>query len=740
MSLENTAANIDGDEEEFVDELTPGTQLMHGQYTIESFLAAGGFGITYLARDSLDRRVVIKECFPGSFCRRQNCSVTPRSRAHQNELKSIVRLFTQEAQSLAKATHPNIVHVHQVFNENNTAYMALDFVNGRDLLEILEEDSQSLQPDVVEGYLVKILDAIGHIHKLGILHRDISPDNIIIDESGEPVLIDFGAARESRNENASRLLSALRVVKDGYSPQEFYITGGEQTPSCDLYSLAASFYHLITGDLPPDSQIRLTSRATEEADPYVPLAQRTEAYTENFVDALDKAISIMPRERMQSAEEWLTHLKDGAVAPAPQAAPVRATTPAAPAERHGSAMSLILATTAIVALLGVGAFYMTAGNKGAPASGTQTATSAAPEAPRAEATIPAPLPRDASSEVASTETAAIAPTPAPVATPAADPVAPVVATTHDLPPVEDVQTSIATLVTPSFDETAEENLTPSLTAASIAFTRPNPRPMIELVMAEASSVDTLPHIGLNPTDAQVKISEADKALQSSVEFFVSMAKEQPKLVTAPARRIEPVVVVEEPSPTTEDALAAIMTGFGAAPPFTLSPWQAGVVASVEENGPDWLTPNADIVSINGAPMTTNDDISQTLNALASADDASTFEVTLGVEPRGNQPVFERTITMNKEKQILLLNGLRFMTRENNGVWITEVVEAPTDSAFKVGDRLLSYVESFENIDGPDSLQTILDDGLAQGKTNFGFAVSRNGETWVEQLSLASNAN
>ena len=271
MSLEEqvSSADVDGVEEEFVDELKPDTQLMHGQYTIEGFLAAGGFGITYLARDSLNRRVVVKECFPGNFCRRQNASVMPRSRAHQNELTSIVRLFSQEASSLAKANHPNIVGVHQVFEENNTAYMALDFVHGRDLLEILKEDRDSLTPEVVEGYLVKVLGAIQHIHDLGMLHRDISPDNIIINEAGEPILIDFGAAREesSSDERVTRMLSALRVVKDGYSPQEFYIAGSKQTPSCDLYSLAASFYHIITGDLPPDSQTRLSARAANDVDP-----------------------------------------------------------------------------------------------------------------------------------------------------------------------------------------------------------------------------------------------------------------------------------------------------------------------------------------------------------------------------------------------------------------------------------------------------------------------------------------
>ncbi|MEM8803875.1 MAG: serine/threonine-protein kinase, partial [Pseudomonadota bacterium] len=300
------------DEEEFVDELKPGTELMLGQYTIHSFLAAGGFGITYLAKDSLDRYVVIKECFPGSFCRRQNASVLPRSRAHQNELKSIVRMFSQEAMSLSKAGHPNIVGVHQVFEENNTAYMALDYVKGSDLLEILTDHPDWLTPELVQGFLKKVLSAVGHIHDQGILHRDISPDNIIISESGEPVLIDFGAAREEAGGQASRLLSALRVVKDGYSPQEFYIAGSEQTNSCDLYSLAASFYHIITGELPPDSQSRLTAFAANEADPYVPLASRGLAYPDNFATALDKAMSVLPKDRMQSAAEWQAHM-DGEV-------------------------------------------------------------------------------------------------------------------------------------------------------------------------------------------------------------------------------------------------------------------------------------------------------------------------------------------------------------------------------------------------------------------------------------------
>ena len=300
------AANIvQLDEAIFEDDLTPGTNLMHGQYEIESFLASGGFGITYTAYDSLDRRVVIKECYPQNFCRRQNTSVLPRSRNYSGDLESIVQLFAREAFNLSKVRHPNIVRVHQVFEENNTAYMVLDYVEGVDLLDTLENNPASLTPEKLTAYLLKMLSAVEHVHEQGMLHRDISPDNIVISKTGEPILIDFGAARDQAREKTSRLLSSLHVIKDGYSPQEFYIEGSEQGPSSDLYSLAASFYHLITGALPPHSQTRLAAFATKQQDPYVPLANRIDGYSENFLAAVDKALSIMPAERIQSAAAWI---------------------------------------------------------------------------------------------------------------------------------------------------------------------------------------------------------------------------------------------------------------------------------------------------------------------------------------------------------------------------------------------------------------------------------------------------
>lgn len=294
----------DAGTESFGEELKPGTRLLLGQFTIDSFLSAGGFGITYLARDSLDRRMVVKECFPGSVCRRSGTNVSARSRQRQDEFQSIVALFLQEAQNLSQMDHPNIVKVHQVFQDNDTAYMAMDWIDGPDLLATMEGTAPRLAPDQIVHSLTRLLDALGYVHSLGFLHRDISPDNILLDRTtGEPVLIDFGAARKDVTRK-SRALSGLRVVKDGYSPQEFYISGSKQSPCSDLYALAASFCHLVAGETPKTSQERLSAIANGAGDPQRPLVGRVGGYDLAFLAAIDTAMSIFPRDRLQSAAEW----------------------------------------------------------------------------------------------------------------------------------------------------------------------------------------------------------------------------------------------------------------------------------------------------------------------------------------------------------------------------------------------------------------------------------------------------
>ena len=299
----NQAVGASHDESK-IEGLQPGAKLLRGQYEIIRYLSNGGFGITYLARDSLERDVVIKECFPSALCRRNGDLVEPADPGHKDDLRAIIDLFIQEARNHARLVHPNIVDVHQVFEDNDTAYIAMDLIRGCDLLDYVENADNDSGPDFIVQVTEKMLSAVSFIHQSGMLHRDISPDNILIDENGDPVLIDFGAAREQAANKSAALLT-LRVIKDGYSPHEFYVRGAEQGPSSDLYVLAATLYHAISGERPIDGQTRLNAFNNSQDDPYTPLAGRFEGYPEGFLEAVDKAMEVHATDRLQTALDWL---------------------------------------------------------------------------------------------------------------------------------------------------------------------------------------------------------------------------------------------------------------------------------------------------------------------------------------------------------------------------------------------------------------------------------------------------
>ncbi|MBS0123687.1 serine/threonine-protein kinase [Thetidibacter halocola] len=301
------------------EELPCGTELCHGQYRIEKYLNSGGFGITYLALDSLGRKVVIKECFPGAMCFRTEESVRIRSRSHQTDFERVLALFEKEAHALAHIQHPNVVGVHQIFKDNGTAYMALDYIEGLDLLDVIELTPERLDPQRTVRLLRELLEALSHVHANGILHRDISPDNILLDNADVPVLIDFGAAREGAA-RASRILSRIHTVKDGYSPQEFYLAGSKQGPSSDLYALAATFHHIIAGSPPPNSNLRLAAVAEKKSDPLKPLADAFLDYDPLMLETVDRCLSLFPKDRIDSATAWLDRL-DGRGGPRRKAAP-----------------------------------------------------------------------------------------------------------------------------------------------------------------------------------------------------------------------------------------------------------------------------------------------------------------------------------------------------------------------------------------------------------------------------------
>ena len=191
------------------------------QYKIDTVLGPGGFGVTYLARSlRLDREVAIKEYFPAEFAYRDGSTTIRSSGSGSSDFfNQGKRYFIEEARVLGKFRHEHIVRVIGLLEENNTAYMILEFEEGQSFKHWLRELGHVPDQDEIDAILEPMLSALEYIHGKGIFHRDIAPDNIIVRPNGKPVLIDFGAARQFARES-SHTLGA--IVKHGYSPPEQY--------------------------------------------------------------------------------------------------------------------------------------------------------------------------------------------------------------------------------------------------------------------------------------------------------------------------------------------------------------------------------------------------------------------------------------------------------------------------------------------------------------------------------------
>ncbi len=280
--------------------LPDGTELA-GDYKIVRVLGAGGFGVTYLADEqALTRKVSIKEYFPSDFAlRTENLEATPRSESCTSDYNWGLDRFLEEAQTLAKFDHHNIVKVHRIFRANNTAYMVLRFEEGKSLKNWLKELGRAPRQKELDQIVAPLLDALEVIHKADFLHRDIAPDNIIIRSAGDPVLIDFGAARSDiAAHSKTKTVSAL--VKPGYSPYEQYAeTSRQQGPWSDIYAFAATLYHAVTGKRPPDSPSRMLK------DEMVPVRDAALAgYRASFLAAIQQALALSVDARPRSVAEW----------------------------------------------------------------------------------------------------------------------------------------------------------------------------------------------------------------------------------------------------------------------------------------------------------------------------------------------------------------------------------------------------------------------------------------------------
>ncbi len=278
--------------------LPHGTELV-GDYRIERVLGAGGFGITYLADEmALDRRVTIKEYFPSDFAARSSDrEVAPRSEQCAGDYRWGLDRFIEEAQTLARFSHPHIVRVYRYFRANNTGYMVLHFEEGQSLKSWLKGLGRAPRQKELDAIVAPLLDALALIHNAEFLHRDIAPDNIIIRKNGEPVLIDFGSAR---GEIAVHSKTVSALVKPGYSPYEQYAErSSQQGPWTDIYALGATLYHAVTGKRPPDSPSRMVK------DEIVPAREAAlSSYRPGFLAAIDKALALNIDQRPRSVAAW----------------------------------------------------------------------------------------------------------------------------------------------------------------------------------------------------------------------------------------------------------------------------------------------------------------------------------------------------------------------------------------------------------------------------------------------------
>jgi len=236
------------------------TLLNNGQYLIGKVLGKpGGFGITYLAFDTkLETKVAIKEYLPRDLAGRDGdrATISAHSADDAEHFRYGLTQFLQEARTLARFDHANIVRVRNFFEENGTGYLVMDYYDGITLADYLAQQPQGKLPEkTAVDILMPILDGLREVHAKNFLHRDIKPQNIYLTTGNRAILLDFGAARQAMSER-SRSLSV--VLSEGYAPYEQYHRRGEQGPWTDIYASAAVLYHAVAGEPPPPATERMS--------------------------------------------------------------------------------------------------------------------------------------------------------------------------------------------------------------------------------------------------------------------------------------------------------------------------------------------------------------------------------------------------------------------------------------------------------------------------------------------------
>ena len=293
-----------------VDALRPGTRL--DEFEVQGLLGVGGFGLVYRAYDhSLERTVAIKEYMPAALAARvDGAALLVRSAADHASYQSGLQSFMAEARLLAKFDHPSLVKVYRFWEANNTAYMVMPLYSGMTLSQARSQMAAPPPEEWLRTVLWSVLQGLHVLHRADTLHRDISPDNIFLQDMGPPVLLDLGAARRAISDKSHRLTAILKV---NYAPIEQYaeVEDLKQGPWTDLYALAAVVYSCLRNDPP----LPATTRVVRDSMPSVRRVAATVkehfgiTYSDEFVRTIQHALAVQPADRPQSLAAFVTEMK-----------------------------------------------------------------------------------------------------------------------------------------------------------------------------------------------------------------------------------------------------------------------------------------------------------------------------------------------------------------------------------------------------------------------------------------------
>ena len=274
------------------------------EYQVVRVLGAGGFGLTYLAFDqNLDKPVAIKEYLPNDLAVRFGAtSVKPKSTEAGEDFKWGLEQFLNEARTLAKFNHPNIIRINRFFEANGTGYIVMDYAEGQTLTAKIKEQSK-LNESELKPLLLAVSEGLKQAHGFGILHRDIKPGNIMLLDDGTPILIDFGSARQAIGIKSKSVTS---IVTPGYAPIEQYDSNGKQGPWTDIYALGAVAYVGLVGERPPDATGRI------RVDTMISALEAAKGQaSEAFLKAVDWALCPHEDSRPQNIDDWVAALSGG---------------------------------------------------------------------------------------------------------------------------------------------------------------------------------------------------------------------------------------------------------------------------------------------------------------------------------------------------------------------------------------------------------------------------------------------